>query len=127
MKTEVNFEEMEGFYNDLLEVQKEHLPDCTIGSFLIGFLNYVSLKSLVISLLVYVAIFHHSFSIIRRIYKPHVLLSKLKKIVKKNKYADKTVAIAINLFFIVILLFGFCLIGHAVCRSFGLYKRSGEI
>lgn len=27
----VNFEEMEGFYNDLLEVQKEHLPDCTIG------------------------------------------------------------------------------------------------
>ena len=44
MKTEVNFEEMEAFYNDLLEVQKEHLPDCTIGSFLIGFLNYVSLN-----------------------------------------------------------------------------------
>jgi len=33
----VNFEEMESFYNDLLEVQKKHLPDCTIGSFLIGF------------------------------------------------------------------------------------------
>lgn len=44
MKTEVNFEEMESFYNDLLEVQKKHLPDCTIGSFLIGFLNYVSLN-----------------------------------------------------------------------------------
>lgn len=44
MKTEVNFEEMEAFYNDLLKVQKEHLPDCTIGSFLIGFLNYVSLN-----------------------------------------------------------------------------------
>lgn len=49
-----------------------------------------------------------------------IIYDKLKKIVKKNKYADKTVAIAINLFFIVILLFGFCLIGHAVCRSFGL-------
>ena len=44
MKTEINFEEMEAFYNDLLEIQKEHLPDCTIGSFLIGFLNYVSLN-----------------------------------------------------------------------------------
>lgn len=44
MKTEVNFEEMEGFYEDLLEVQKKHLPDCTIGSFLIGFLNFVSLN-----------------------------------------------------------------------------------
>lgn len=44
MKTEVNFKEMESFYNDLLEVQKEHLPNCTIGSFLIGFLNYVSLN-----------------------------------------------------------------------------------
>lgn len=44
MKTEVNFEEMESFYNDLLEVQKKHLPDCTIGSFLIGFFNYVSLN-----------------------------------------------------------------------------------
>ena len=44
MKAEVNFEEMEEFYNDLLEVQKEHLPDCTIGSFLIGFLNFVSLN-----------------------------------------------------------------------------------
>ena len=42
-----------------------------------------------------------------------IIYDKLKKIVKKNKYADKTVAIAIN-------LFGFCLIGHAVCRSFGL-------
>ena len=30
MKTEVNYEEMEGFYNDLLEVQKKHLPDCTM-------------------------------------------------------------------------------------------------
>lgn len=39
-----------------------------------------------------------------------LIYDKLKKIVKKNKYADKTVAIAINLFFIVILLFGFCLI-----------------
>ena len=44
MKTEVNYEEMEGFYEDLLEVQKKHLPDCTIGSFLIGFLNFVSLN-----------------------------------------------------------------------------------
>lgn len=49
-----------------------------------------------------------------------LIYDKLKKIIKKNKYADKTVAIAVNLFFIVILLFGFCLIGHAVCRSIGL-------
>ena len=45
-----------------------------------------------------------------------IIYDKLTKIVKKNKYIDKTVAIAINLFFIVILLFGFCSIGHAVCR-----------
>ena len=44
MKTEVNFEEMEGFYEDLLEVQKKHLPDYTIGSFLIVFLNFVILN-----------------------------------------------------------------------------------
>ena len=48
------------------------------------------------------------------------LIDKITKIVKKNKYVDKTVAIAVNLFFIVILLFGFCLIGHVVCKSIGL-------
>lgn len=45
-----------------------------------------------------------------------IIYDKLTKIVKKNKYVDKTVAIAVNLFFIVILLFGFCSIGHAVCK-----------
>lgn len=49
-----------------------------------------------------------------------VIYDKLTKIIKKNKYVDKTVSIAINLFFIVILLFGFCSIGHAVCRFIGL-------
>jgi len=49
-----------------------------------------------------------------------LIYDKLTKIVKKNKYIDKTVAIAINLFFIVILLFGFCSIGQAVCRFIGL-------
>lgn len=49
-----------------------------------------------------------------------IIHHKLSKIVKKNKYVDKTVAIAINLFFIVILLFGFCSIGNAVCRFIGL-------
>lgn len=45
---------------------------------------------------------------------------KFAKVIKKNKYIDKTVAIAINLFYIVILLFGFCSIGHAVCKFIGL-------
>lgn len=49
-----------------------------------------------------------------------IIYDKITKIVKKNKYVDKTVAIAVNLFFIVILLFGFCSIGHAVCRFIGL-------
>lgn len=44
MKVEINIEEMEEFYSDLLEIQKKHLPDCNIGAFLIGFLNYVSLN-----------------------------------------------------------------------------------
>lgn len=49
-----------------------------------------------------------------------IIYDKITKIVKKNKYADRTVAIAVNLFFIVILLFGFCSIGHAICRFIGL-------
>lgn len=49
-----------------------------------------------------------------------IIHDKLTKIIKKNKYVDKTVAIAVNLIFIVILLFGFCSIGHAVCRFIGL-------
>lgn len=49
-----------------------------------------------------------------------IIHDKFTKIVKKNKYIDKTVAIAVNLFFIVILLFGFCSIGQVVCRSIGL-------
>ena len=49
-----------------------------------------------------------------------IIYNKITKIVKKNKYVDKTVAIAINLFFIVILLLGFCSIGHAICRFVGL-------
>lgn len=49
-----------------------------------------------------------------------IIYDKITKIVKKNKYVDKTVAIAINLFFIVISLLGFCSIGNAVCRFIGL-------
>ena len=49
-----------------------------------------------------------------------IIYDKLTKIVKKNKYIDKTVTIAVNLFFIVILLFGFYLIGQVVCKSIGL-------
>lgn len=49
-----------------------------------------------------------------------IIYDKITKIVKKNKYVDKTVAIAVNLFFIVILLFGFCSIGNAVCKFIGL-------
>ncbi len=49
-----------------------------------------------------------------------VIYDKLTKIIKKNKYVDKTVSIAVNLFFIIILLFGFCSIGQVVCRSIGL-------
>lgn len=49
-----------------------------------------------------------------------IIYDKLIKIVKKNKYIDKTVTIAVNLFFIVILLFGFYLIGQVACKSIGL-------
>lgn len=49
-----------------------------------------------------------------------IIYDKLIKIVKKNKYINKTVTIAVNLFFIVILLFGFYLIGQVVCKSIGL-------
>ena len=72
---------------------------------------------LVVGLLTFIFLFFFFYLIIAL---GDIIYDKLTKIVKKNKYADKTVAIAINLFFIVILLFGFCSIGYAVCRFIGL-------
>ena len=45
---------------------------------------------------------------------------KLKKIIKKNKYVDKTVGIAINIFAIILLLIALCSMGMYVCAFIGL-------
>ena len=49
-----------------------------------------------------------------------IVLHKLRKIIKKNEYVDRTAAITVNLFYCITFLFGVYSVGYAVCRFIGL-------